>query len=336
MRTFVKTVVAAALLSGVAMGMVGSSDAAIANNRAMAIGRYELQLEGKNAGFVTGFAGGGATAEVVVEKLGQDKIQRKHLSNVKYEDITVSAGTGMSDGFYKWIQETMDRRTSRKSGSVIAMDYDNKSLSELSFNNAFLTEIGFPALDAASKDAAKLTVSFAPELTRRNKGAGNVVPNSSGKTQTRMTWNAKDFRLKIDGLDDATRWTSKIDAITLKQRVTAGSIGDHRDYETEPANMEVPNLVITVAEAHAQALYDWHQDFVIKGNNGQDKEKGGTLEFLDPQQKAHFTLTFSNLGITRIETEKSLANGASDQVRHVKATFYVEQIRFTYAPTVPM
>ena len=41
------------------------------------------------------------------------------------------------------------------------------------------------------------------------------------------------------------------------------------------------------------SCYKWHEDFVIKGNNGEDKEKGGTLEYLTADLKdVLFTLTF--------------------------------------------
>lgn len=41
------------------------------------------------------------------------------------------------------------------------------------FVNALITQIGFPALDAAGKDAAKLTIKFSPEYTRAQAKTGN-------------------------------------------------------------------------------------------------------------------------------------------------------------------
>lgn len=39
---------------------------------------------------------------------------------------------------------------------------------------ALITEIGFPALDAGSKDAAKLTIKLAPEYTRIRSKSGDA------------------------------------------------------------------------------------------------------------------------------------------------------------------
>lgn len=41
------------------------------------------------------------------------------------------------------------------------------------------------------------------------------------------------------------------------------ALGARRDYEREPTSVDMPNLVITLAESHSKALYDWHEDFVI-------------------------------------------------------------------------
>ena len=121
------------------------------------------------AGWISSIEGGHATSDVVVEKLGADMIQHKHLAGVKYEDITVNCGTAMSKAFYSWIQASLDRKHARNDGAIITADYDQKEVGRLDFFHALITEVGFPALDAASKDAAKMTVKFAPEYTRMKR-----------------------------------------------------------------------------------------------------------------------------------------------------------------------
>ena len=47
-----------------------------------------------------------------------------------------------------------------------------------------------------------------------------------------------------------------------------------RDYQKEPAQHRVSRTSSSrFAESHADEFYEWHEDFVIKGNNDQDKEK---------------------------------------------------------------
>ena len=63
---------------------------------------------------------------------------------------------------------------------------------------------------------------------------------------------------------------NKIEALVVKQKVIENGVGEQRDYEKVPGSVDIPNLVITLSESHAQEFYRWHEDFVIKGNNDQN------------------------------------------------------------------
>jgi hypothetical protein len=75
-------------------------------------------------------------------------------------------------------------------------------------------------------------------------------------------------------------------------------------------------------------LYKWHEDFVIAGNNGADKEKNGKLEYLASNLKdVLLTLEFQHLGIFKLSPEKTEAG--SENIRRVKAEMYCEEARIT-------
>ena len=77
-------------------------------------GKFALDLgRHSSPGWIQSVEGGHATADVVVEKVGADIIQHKHIAGVKYEDITVNCGTGMSKAFYEWIQASLDHKHTR-------------------------------------------------------------------------------------------------------------------------------------------------------------------------------------------------------------------------------
>jgi len=302
-----------------------------ADKRSYVAGKYGIELDGIMAGWVWSAEGGHATSDVVVEKLGPDHVQKKHIAGVKYEDLSVQCGTGMSKSFYQWMKDSFDHKYTRKNGAIIAADYNYKEHSRLTFYNGLITEIGFPALDAASKDAAKMTIKFAPEYTRMTTTTGG--PSVSGKyaidAKVQKKWLPANFRLRIDGLDDTCMRVNKIEAITVKQKVVENPIGELRDYEKEPAVLEIPNLVITFPESHSKGFYDWHEDFVIKGNNGDDKEKSGSLEFLTPNlQEVLFTITFKHLGVFKLTPEK--VESGSENIRRLKAEMYCEEMAFDY------
>jgi hypothetical protein len=285
------------------------------------VDRFGLELDGTDVGIVNSAEGGMASADVVAEKPGADGIVHKHLAGVKYEDITVVCGAGMSKNFFEWLTDTFNRKPSFKDGAIVRADADLDERERLSFYHGHIAEIGFPALDGASKDSAFLTVTISPEYTRRVASQKAKLTSSGLKAQKR--WLPSNFRLQIDGLD-CTRVT-KIDAITLRQTVAESVVGEVRDPLNETRYLDVSNLAVTLPEASAESFHEWHEDFVINGNNGSGTEKQGTLEYLSSDLKnVFFTLNFRNLGIFKLT---SLPSG-SDTGRRVRAEMYCEELSF--------
>jgi hypothetical protein len=65
---------------------------------------------------------------------------------------------------------------------------------------------------------------------------------------------------------------------------------------------------------------------VLKGKAGDENERIGTLELLDPTLTTTLsTITFHHLGIFGFSPEKSNL----DSIRHVKVEMYCEQITLT-------
>ena len=296
------------------------------DKRGYVAGHYQLELAGLPAGYLDSLEGGHATSDVVVEKVGPDHIVHKHIAGVKYEDIAFNCRAGMSKDLYEWIKAMIEGNFTRQNGAVVASDYNYKEVSRLNFFNALLTEVGFPALDASSKDLAMLSIRVTPEYTRYQRGgtSGGVWKGDVSKLKR---WLNSNFRLQIDKLD-CTR-VNKIEALTVKQQVVAHSVGASRDYQTEPSHLEISNLAVTLPDANAEPFYNWHESFVIKGNNGRDEERSGTLEFLRPDLKeVLFTLELKNLGIFRLTPEK--VEAGSENIRRVKAEMYCQEIAFGY------
>ena len=296
--------------------------------RGYATGKFNVELDGMNAGWIWSADGGQATSDVVLEKVGSDIYQHKHLSTVKYEDINVQIATGMSKSFWTWVERSFQLDHQRKDGAIVASNFDLKETSRLSFYNALVSEVSFPALDAASKDAARVGVKIVPEYTRMvTKAQGGDAVQGTENRSIQRKWMPANFRLRIDGVD--CKRVNKIEALTIKQKISQYAVGEMRDYENEPTTIEVPNLVISMAESHSKDLWDWHKSFVIDGKNSQEHEKTATLEFLTPNLKTVLvTLTFYNLGIFKIIPDK--LDASAEGIRRVKAEMYCEKINFKF------
>jgi hypothetical protein len=289
--------------------------------RSFVSGRFGLEIDKTYCGAINQFEGGNFTADIILERTGQERIPRKRLGTPRIEPITVEAGLDMDKAWYDWIARTMSGEVVRKSGAVIEMDPSFKEIGRRNFTNALISEIEFPTLDAASKDPGKMTVSFVPEQLQLVAGSGKQY-TPSGKLKS---WLASNFRLSIKGLEAATQRATKINGFAVKQAVNAGSPGASKFSSVGPGPLEFPNLAVTVPEASSGPLYAWLDDFLVKGNNGPGTDRPGVLEFLAVDQKPLATLQLAGVGIFKLSTEGS---SGAEKARQVKAEIFCQKMTF--------
>jgi hypothetical protein len=308
-----------ALLICAAIAVVWSNTgmtAAPPDVRSFTSGRFALELDGAIVGFVKTVDGGLAFATVAKEP-GDDFFFKKHLSNLGFRDIRLEVGADMNKSFYDWIAGSLAANYMRKSGAIVGADFNGNVVSRLEFHDALITEVGFPALDATSKDAAKLSLVLSPDRTVLNRKVSGKLSVNSAKTQKK--WLTSSFRLSIDGID-ATRVT-KIDALTIKLPTPNDCF--RCEELPVPEKIDFPHVVATIREP-AQSVHDWFVDFAMQGNSGDSQEKGGTLEYLTPDLKTLFTLKFRNLGIFELMPVIE----AGDALQHLVAAMYCESMEF--------
>jgi len=323
-REFLRETVLGALGSSMALSAFSFEELlaqpqGAAERRSYAAGRYAVEIDGEMAGWLYSAEGGHATSDVVTG--GGPRGETKHIAGVKYEDIVLTCGTGMSKGFYEWILTCADRRYTRKNGAIVACDYNYKELSRLEFNNALMTEVAFPALDAASKDAAKMTISISPEVTRMKMSPAGGAALRARDSAIQKKWLPANFRLKIEGVDCSR--VNKIDAITIKQKV-----GGRSAFLMGSTNPETSPMAITLPEAQAKPFYEWHQAS-LNMRNAPGSKKAGQLDYLsEDMRETLFSLRFADLGIASVTPERP--QGGIENIRRVKAEMYYERMQLSF------
>jgi hypothetical protein len=305
--------------AAVASGLLpGAARAAKTPPRTYTAGRFALELDGA-ASELQSATDSGQSGLVIEEPLAPGAvIAKKHIANVKWCECTVAAGMGLDKGFYNWIQQSFDKSFARKSGSVVAADFDYNELSRLNFQDGVITELTMPALDAGSKDAAKLLVTIGSSSF--DHAAGRYPLNAKHQKM----WSPANFRLSIDGVD--TRRVSKIDSFTIKQSITEDAKG-----VKVPGKIEIPDLSISIADEDAGSITAWLEDFIVNGHNGEDFERGGKLEYLAPDNRTVLaTLSLTRVGIFKGTAEPSENN--SDKLRAARIGFriYCEDAKLTF------
>ena len=215
--------------------------------------RVAMELDGKFAGWLQNGEGGMAQGDVVEEAAKAGSPIKKHVANFKWSEITVQMGTGMSGDFYQWLQDTMDGRFTRHNGAIVAVASDGKAeIRRMDWTNGEVSEIGMPALDAASKDAAKMTIKIKPEYTKVTRYGGAQFAGGPSSFRQKQ-WTPANFRLKIDGLDAVATRVNKIEALVIKQKIVQDPAG--ASVAKEPAAIEYPNLTVAVADINADGFW---------------------------------------------------------------------------------
>jgi phage tail-like protein len=302
----------------------------MADARSYVSGNFHFDLDGVKCGFIKSIEGGDIQAEVINEALGPDYFVHKHIGKPKYNDITMSVGFSMTKPIFEWIKASWQGNYQRKKGAITACNHKLEAMNVREFYEALVTETTIPAMDGGSKEPAYMTLKFAPEWIRFKKGDNKKVTGETGKGEQKA-WLPSNFRLEIPGLD--CKKVNKFDAFTVKQSAVEDAVGDTRDQAKEPGKLEFPNIKITLSETTVETWQAWHEDFVVRGNNSQDKEKTGSLIFLSSNREKELgRVNFFNLGIFKLSPEKSEAN--ADQIKRVTAELYCERMELTYGDQV--
>ena len=300
----------------------GLHDDITAGHSNFKIGQIALTLNGATtAGSLLEAEGGAAFTDVNIQEGGGIYVQ-KIPGRLKWQVINLKRGITADTQFNTWIRDSLGGKPTSLNGSITGADENFKVFTQTDFFNALITEVGFPALDAASKDAAKMTIKIQPESTRTAAGSGKVQ-----RFKFVNGWPSKlsigNFKLTIGGMN--TDSVTGVDAITVKLNYAAG------DAKAGPrlVSIDAENVKIRIPEAKAHDFVSWHQDFVINGNNSPENEKHGSLSLLGPDLKTEFfRLDFSGLGIFALDADPLTLSG--DTVRHVTAQLYCDKVIYNF------
>lgn len=291
-----------------------------ATHRSYTAGHFEMKLDGTpTTAYLKSVDGGWPKKAVISESIGPHNEQIKHTSVADIDPITFEVGVSGTNSILKWIQQSWKKEPSAKDGQITHANFNGYATLEHEFYRALLTEVAFPALDGASKDAAYLKVKCQPEDVKIRKANNYKLDAIMGSKQ--KLWLCSGFRFKLDGID-GMEYTNKIESFTVKQGVKRMPVGRGHQAELVPTKLEFPNLTGTIAMGYAKQLLAWHEKYVQKGAVDGAQQRTGMIEFLGPDKsKVLFRIQLSEVGLFSLSMQQSTAN--SDQIKRVKFELYV-------------
>jgi phage tail-like protein len=298
--------------------------------RAYAAAHFALELDGKkdDVGLFRSVEGGSIKADVMTYQNGANYDRWRQLGKPKFEDIKVSVGMSMSKPFYAWISEFFTGAGTRKTGAILAADYNYETRARREFSEALIKEITFPKLDGTDKSPAYMGVAIAVENLEFKKGDGQKLAVLADYNKQKM-WTACNFRFKLDSFpESSTLRVTKIDSFTIKQNIIEHHMGGFRAPIKCPSQMDFPGLSFYVPEVDAQPFMD---HFTKRGVKGEVPGRlTGAIECFDndASKKVLFTVDFAGADITNVQPEKS--DSGSEEIKLVKVDIYTESMKFNY------
>jgi hypothetical protein len=304
------------LRSAIALSVLAVSPVSAAHaqlrDRSYATRGSALEVDGKAIGTMQSVEGGYAKADVVALSVATEEYPLKHVANVRFEPITVRGDVNSLADLAKKAFE----KPSAVSGRLMTMGMTGKSIASLEFFNAIPTRVVIADLDASSKDACSIEITLTPERTRRVEGGGAGGAQMMGKQERCVRSN---FTVKIPGV--VTTGVMKVENLAMSREVTADNLGSQRIETKNPTKPSIPNVVLTVSDATAKDFWSWYDSFLIKGDNGQDKERTIDVQLTSPDLKS-VVLTLQGTGVGMVAM-RPLTGSGGEGVAKVEVELYV-------------
>ena len=295
----------------------------MADQRSHTAGRFALDVDGYNVGFLKKFSGLAMEADIVANDLGPDNVQKKHVSNIKWTPGKATIGIGMGKGMYDWIQAAFDKGYLTKNGSFTSADFNYKAQSRLDFMNGLITSVTVPKLDGSSKDAAYFDIEFEAEQVRWSKGGGEDIRGKIGPKQ--KAWLCSNFRIEIGALP--CNRIATLDSFTWKCSVSADQIGIFREPTKHPAKVTVPDIKLAISYADHDAWAQAAKKWFIDGARTESDEMNGRIVYLGPDMKTELgEINLENVGFKKFSDDDAEAN--TEKIKRFNVELYVEKMTF--------
>jgi hypothetical protein len=288
-----------------------------------AAGRFLFEVD-KAVAFIKKITAPQMEADIQSHDHGPAEFQSKHVANIKWTPLKCSVGAGMGQSMYKWIQQSFEKNYVPKSGRIVSADFNYKAQSELEFDGAIITSVGFPKLAGDSKEAIYLDIEAQPTKVRWKKAGGESIKGDYG-TKTKA-WLAQNFRFSMGSLPCDGVYS--VDAFTWKCSCTPDPLGAFKEAEQFPSKVTCPDIKVAVSmkdfDAWQQAATTWF----IGGNHLANHEMQGAIDLLGPDlQKVVGRIDLVNCGFKKFGIDEKTAN--EEKIARFTAEFYVEHIKFT-------
>jgi hypothetical protein len=279
-----------------------------------------LEIDGTNAGQLTGASGGGAVPQMSGEATSSTRRPQNELVGISQEPVTIYFTSGLEaralDWFNGWTQQPRN---------VAIVMYERTTFNEvyrLTMTNARVTGFILPVLNSASADAIEFSVTLLAEHTHHEfaNGKSKVVPVKAPKN---VRVNA--FRFFIDKLEQATQYTRSIEGIAVKQVTSASATGGFESAKNRGTSViQYPSFEVSFSLNGAAAIHLWFTEML----NNRRAPRQGQLQLQGTTPKGFATVAMVDfVGLQPIKASAPFDGSGEDGIAAVKVVLLPEEVR---------
>jgi len=282
---------------------------------------YALDIDGLPVESLKTISGLDVQADIATEPPGPDLAPRKHVAGISWSPGRASIGMGMGQSMYAWMKDAFAQGASRADGTLATADVNFRQRSLLSFEDALLTAITVPRLDAASKESGAFDIEFAPARVRLAKGDGSDIRHAPGGKQ--QPWVCSNFRFALGTLPCAR--VASIESFTWRCAAAPDAMGVVSPPAQHPLAAVVPDLRISISLADYDAWSNAARAWFIDGRHLEGDEMDGVITLLTPDLQTPLgEIALGNVGFKRF-SQLPAADG-SDALYRFTVDLYVERM----------
>ena len=314
----IAVLVVAAAIGGIVYVLSGGDDSrrtGALSGRSYATGTVVLQAEGVSLGRLKSASCGAVSADVARVAAVETKVpvDAKQIGPAKYESCELTFGWSMDKSLFTWISDALASKAAPKNLTLSYLDFNYVEKSRLDLDQAAITKVEMPALDAGNNIPVYVTLTVAPQSILAAAGSGATVqvpPTSSSKSQL-----GSNFRFDYGGspLTKVTKvesWSFEVDPAT--QKALLGEVG----------------ITVNETDPRMASLSSSFKKFLIDGENGDKSETTASIVLLNSTlTAANATVAFTGVGWAAGELVG--ATSADNSIAKRRYSFYMESATLT-------
>lgn len=280
-----------------------------------------IELDGTLSAKVSSLQMPGYRVDKVVVPAGP-RVPAHGVAQVGITPLDATFNLTQSDALSDWVFSVARSATAQPmDGAALVLDVNNKLIRRIEWTQALVTALRLPELDATSKAAFSVGVSWLPSTVSVAKASGEVItlPPSS---KTKKALLLSNFR--VQGLPFDGKFVTRISLPTVTATPAAPKLG----YAQQ--NLGEVKLVMS-AMSRDNALA-WVQQVVADGQVADKEALSFSIELLDAALK-NVLLTVQLSGCALLGYEESRLDAAQDALATVSLRFAVGKLDMVFSPS---